>query len=121
MGIDFATLVLEPCFAVFSIPVTIDPIKSQPGAAQYAARGIFSSGSNNYLLADGAVVSDQKTTLGIKLADFTVPPMLRDHVIIDGMLLPLAMRFNGIATYWISDMPLDGQGGATLTLRLVGQ
>ena len=90
---------------IFGRVVEIDPHVSQPGAAPYQARGIFSSRPVQFQLQDGAILSDQQTTLGIRLEEFAVPPTNRDRVIIDGV------------TYWVGDTSLDGQGGATITLR----
>jgi len=107
--IDFSTLVLEPAMATFGRVVTIDPLDSQPGKPPYDARAVYSSRQIDVMSQDGAVLSDQQTTLGIRLADFEVPPKPRDKCTVD--------QVDG--TFIIDDQHFDGQGGATLTLRKV--
>lgn len=105
MPVDFSALVLAPAQAVFGRPITVDPLASQPGAAPYAARGIFSSRPIQVPGLDGTYTSDQETTLSIRLADYDVPPHARDLIIIDG------------TKYAAGDTHVDGQGGMTITLR----
>ena len=39
-GINFSTLVYEPCMDTFAVPVFFKPIVSMPGAPEYQGRGI---------------------------------------------------------------------------------
>jgi hypothetical protein len=119
MPVDFSALVLSPCMNTFAIAVMINPIKSQPLAAPYPARGVFSSDQTSVMLENGAVLSDQVTTLGIRRSDKRA----------DGtpMWVALPMRGDGCVTldaagvpvenFWVADIDADGQGGHMLSLR----
>ncbi|MBR1002701.1 hypothetical protein ABIF65_005975 [Bradyrhizobium japonicum] len=107
---DFSTLVLLPGMTTFAISVTVRPEVSQPGAADYAARGVFSSAPTDVQMQDGTVFSDQQTTLGIRMVEWAVLPVNGDRITIN----------EGVAagtTFWVADSSGDGQGGMTLTLR----
>lgn len=109
MGIDFSAAVLAPNMEVFAISVSIDPVKSQPGAQPYPARGIVTSRSMDVALENGEVVSSNQTTLGIRGIEYSVLPMRGDGCTInDG---PQA------GTYWIADITPDRQGKYDLLLR----
>src|SRR6266550_3194495 len=121
MAIDFSATVLAQCMATFARAVIIDPIKSQPGAQPYKAEGILASRTLQNVLADGAVVSDVTTTLGIRLADenpdgtpmFVRLPRRGDKItFLDLNSQPLV---DGL--FWVADSNADGQGGYTLVLR----
>lgn len=119
MPVDFSALVLAPNMGTFAIDVMIDPIKSQPLAPPYRARGILTSQQVNVVLENGAVLSDQQTTLGIRRAD--------KHADGTTMWVALPMRGDGCATldtagvpienFWIADIDADRQGGHKLQLR----
>jgi hypothetical protein len=111
MTVDFSRLVLNPAMLTFGRTVTIDPLWSQPGQPPYQARGVFSSDPFPIVGLDGQVLSDQKTTLGIRLADWggAPAPAPRDTITIS---------FEGqTATWYVSNCEEDGQGGSMLTLR----
>jgi len=113
MTINFSRLVLSPCMTTFARTVTIDPVSSQPGAPPYQARGIFSSDPFDIQALDGNIISDQKTELGIRLAEWAgMPsPCPRDKITI---------TTEGKSIVWfVSDNDEDGQGGMTLSLRYV--
>lgn len=113
MPVDFSRLVLRPAMTTFAIAVTVYPSRSQPAGVDseypdgrpYAARGVFATTPMDVQLEGDTIFSDQKTTLGIRLEEFEVPPMKDDRVVVKG------------ATYWIADVDVDGQGGADLLLR----
>lgn len=108
MPIDFDGLVLAPAMATFARWITVYPVKSQPLAPiAYVARGVFSSSQLDIEMQDGAVFSDQQTTLGIRKSEFAVLPIRGDR---------LVMNDTG-DTYWVSDSDEDGQGGIVLQLR----
>ncbi len=120
--IDFDALVLLPAMTTFAGPVTITPVKSQPGAAPYPARGSFASkpieialeGSDDYHRA-------QQLTLGIRLSEFAAqpaPPKQGDTMARTAGV-PLSSGTLPDGTFEIYDVELDGQGGAVLTLRKV--
>jgi hypothetical protein len=107
MAIDFDALVLAPLQGIFGIAVTINPVASQRGAAPYQSRGVFASRSLPIAVDDGAIVADQQTTLGIRLADYPAAPLANDRFTINGV------------TYEAIDVHADGQGGAEVGLRKV--
>ena len=104
MPVDFSSLVLGPCLATFARDVTVYPVASN-GVVSYRARGIFSSNPVDVVMQDGAIFSDVKTTLGIKLSEFEIPIVVGDRIEI------------GAVMYWTGDIDNDGQGGASITLR----
>jgi hypothetical protein len=104
--IDFDRLCLVPAEQTFGKPIVVTPIKSQPdNPAPYAARGIFSSQPLDVPMQDGSIFSDQQTSLGIRLAEYPIPPVRGDLV-----------EYNG-TTYWVLDTDEDGQGDCKLQLR----
>lgn len=108
MPVNFANLVLSPCMEVFARVLTVDPITSRPGELPYQARAIFTSVDLSVPSMDGVELSDVRTWIGIRLADFTgPPPAARDRVTLDGI------------RYDIQDVMADGQGGAKLRLRKI--
>ena len=114
MGVDFDALVLNPTVTTFGILVTFTPLVSQPLAASYDSRGVFSSTPLDVLMQDDTIFSDQQTSLGVRYRDFPVaPPAPGDLVTITD---PAHWAFG--KQYWIGDSDDDGQGGTTLLLRL---
>lgn len=110
--IDFAALALAPGITAFARPVSIRPVRSQPGAAPYHARGVWASRPVEIQTEDGRVLNSRVITLGIMLAEFTAAPKTRD--LID---VPAAGFYPAEGRHWIEDIDLDGQGGASLTLK----
>lgn len=110
--IDFDALVLKPAGDVFSIAVTYEPLVSQPGAPAFPVRGVYSSTALDVELQDGAIFSDQQTSLGVRLADFAAYPDEGDLVT---MMEPSHPTFG--RQYWVGDLDEDGQGGGMLMLR----
>ncbi len=104
--IDFASLVLAPAMAVFGQSVTIMPVVSQPGASPYPARGVYASKPIQIQIEGGGYHSTVQPTLGIRLADFAVPPMQGDTV-----------DLGTLGQFEIADVNPDGQGGADCPLR----
>jgi hypothetical protein len=112
--IDFDALVLGPCQDIFSRPVTVTPVVSQPAAATFAARGIWKAPTANVGLEDGAIMVSQDLVLGVRLADFPVAPVEGDHIEIDAYLsLPRV----GVCT--IDRVNDDGIGDAHLVLKKI--
>ena len=103
--IDFDATVLAASMTAFARPVTVTPVVSIPGAPAYAAQGVYRLKDAQIQLADGAWQSTNEPHLGIRLADFVVPPKQNDLVAFD------------VGTFVIFDIVLDGQGGADLNLR----
>jgi hypothetical protein len=112
--IDFDALVLAPCEEVFARPITVTPLVSQPGEPAYGARGIWSSKPVQVALENGALLSTKDLTLGIRLAEFTVPVKAGDQIEIDAHLsLPR------IGVCEIENTSDDGQGGRELALKII--
>jgi hypothetical protein len=57
MGIDFSSLVLAPAMATFAKPVLVTPLASQPNAAPYSARGIWTVQEHDDHRRDGNTFS----------------------------------------------------------------
>ena len=115
---NFQGLVLRPNMVVFAGPITLMPLVSQgTGAAPVIGRGIMTSNRSNFMLDDGAIFSDQTTTLGIRLIEWPIRPMKDDQILIDD---PAWDGLIEAGLYRISDITLDRQGGATLTIRDTG-
>jgi hypothetical protein len=121
MSTDLSALVLAPNLDIFAVDVTVDPVRSQPGALPFQARGIFKSEPYEIVLPDGSVIANVKTTLGIRGDDETPDgtpmwpalPQRGDGVrLLDKNSQPQIDGF-----YWVADRVGDGQGGHTLTLR----
>ena len=102
--IDFSALVLGPAMAVFGAPILFTPTASQPGIPAYPARGVFAV-KQVTVREEEIVFTDQQPTLGIKLADYPVPPKQRDSFVRAGV------------TWFVWDVQPDGQGGADLVLK----
>jgi len=115
MPIDFSALVLTPCMDTFARSIVVDPIASRPGEPPYQTRGIYSSTPFDVQTIEGSLFSDQKTIIGIRLADFIgPPPQSRDVVtVLGGFGMTTDRR------YFVDDVDEDGQGGAILTVRFI--
>lgn len=109
MGIDWSSVVLNPLMAVFSINYEVNPVSSRPGDPPYTARGVFTTTAVDVPLPQGGIMSDQQTTMGIRLADFDGPPPGPP-----GDLLTLESDGR---RFVVLDIDIDGQGGAKLALR----
>ena len=112
---DFSSLVLAPGLNTFARVCTFYPRVSQPdtvtdefpNGAPYLGRGVYSSRPIDVQMQDGTVFSDQESSLGIRLAEYPIPPDIGDRIKVDGA--------EGL--YWVGDVDTDGQGGATILLR----
>ena len=109
MAVDWDALVLAPSMAVFSDPIALTPTVSMPGALAYPARGIFAQRPTRWKTAEGGLLTTLETTLGIRLADFPVPPRQGDSLVRAGV------------TWFVWDVNADGQGGASLSIKLQRQ
>ena len=104
MAINFSALVLNAAQSTFGEAVTVSPIVSQPGAESYEARGIFSNPAVE-VPTDQGYVTTRSPMLGIRLSEFSVPPVMGDRVTVGGV------------TYQVHDRQDDGHGAADLILR----
>jgi len=107
MAIDFNSLVLGPSQAVFGREIEVRLAETRPGDPLYYGTGIYTSRSVDVPFADGTILSDQQTTLDLKVDEWTHLPARGDRV-----------RILDIDTeYWVADQCFDGQGGVRLPLR----
>jgi hypothetical protein len=103
--IDFSRLVLGPAMAVFAQPCIYNPFASQPGAAHFAARGVWTNRPVEIPTEQGGYISTNQPIFGIRVADFAAAPKQDDQLTTAGVL------------YDVVDTVFDGQGGADLWLR----
>lgn len=125
MGVDFSKLVLAPAMATFAKPVTVTPLASQPNAAPYPARGIWSVMSTNILGESGNVFSTVNLKFGIRFADYPIDiPAQGDYISSAASNLPLGYWQGQIdpttaIDFIIDNVTPDGQGGATIDVKRV--
>lgn len=117
--IDVGALCLGPSMATFARPITVTPVASDPGAPAYVgAEGIWDSRPVDIETEAGGLLSGQTHTLGIQAAAFVARgfpvPAQFDLVEIDAY-----MSLPRIGVCEISDVDDDGQGGLTLTLKIL--
>jgi hypothetical protein len=114
MGVDFATLDYLPNYDMFARPVVFTPVVSQPNAAAYEARGVFSTRTIDIAAEDGSIISDQQTILDILEMEFAVVPQQRDLVTI-----PADGSIPAVGDFEVTNTWTDGGGETTLTLRAI--
>lgn len=125
MSIDFSSLVLAPAMATFANPVLITPIVSQPNAAPYTARGIWSVYETTIIGEMNNAFSTVNLKIGIRWADFTAAtPVQGDWISTPAKNLPLGywegqIDPNANIDFIIDDVTPDGQGGAKLTVKRI--
>jgi hypothetical protein len=112
MPIDFSNEVYLVAFNTFGRPITVMPVASQPGAASFAAVGIFDSRETDVLTEDSSIFSDSKTILDIRMEDFSVEPMQGDLIGVSDMPGSRGGSFE------VSDVAGKGNAGGELTLTL---
>lgn len=114
MVTNFSTMVYLPAYDTFARAITVIPLASQPGELPYNARGIFDTTSLDVIAADNSIISEQRTILDIREAEFATPPKQHDQIEIpaDGDL-PEAGSFE------IVDVTRNGGGEMTLTLHKI--
>lgn len=110
--IDFAALALGPGIATFGRPVTVTPLASRPAKPPFPASGVWSVRNVDVALDHGGSMNTTTITLGIRLADWPVPPAKGMEI-----RVPAAGSYPDEGKVWIDDIDPDGQGGATLTLK----
>ncbi|MGY3278130.1 head-tail joining protein [Bradyrhizobium sp. S3.7.6] len=126
MGVDFSKLVLAPAMATFAKPVTVTPVVSQPNAAPYTARGIWTIQNTQILGESGNIYSTVNIKLGIRLADFpATAPGQGDKITTLASDLPLGLLDGALdptityIDFLLDDVTPDGQGGLSLSLKRV--
>lgn len=122
MAIDFSSLVLGPCMDSFAKEVSITPVKSQPTAAPYDARGVWTVDNINVMTENDTAFSTRTLKFGIKLDEFTVSPEQGDYLSIKAKDLPMgylrdALDPNAMVSFVVDNDQPDGQGGTVLILK----
>jgi hypothetical protein len=107
--IDWDTLVIGPCTAVFGETVLYQPL----GGVAYAVAGIFDEAYQEQFPIEGLTpgnVSNTRPMLGVQLSQFPAgqPPM-QDDV--------LTIVRTGQA-YWVNEVRVDSHGAARLLLNV---
>lgn len=111
--LDFDGIVLSALQNTFSRRITVQPVASQPGAASYDARGIYSTGPVDILTdVNATVISDQKTAVWIRASEYTIQPQIGDKVDVPAFLTAPA---EGL--FEIIDVDRHAPGKVILTLR----
>lgn len=113
--IDFDALVLAPCMNVFARPITVFPVRSQPAGSAYQARGSWHARPVDVIADEGQVISSETYTLGIREKEFSVPIVQGDRIEI-----PAYQTLARVGLFVVDDADVDGQGGTTLTLKMIG-
>lgn len=106
----------------FSKNVTIIPVKSQPMSGPYSSRGVWQVDNINVATDEGGTFSSRILKFGIKLNEFTIPPLQYDILSIMASDLPMGYFADALVPssnidFVINDIQPDGQGGATLMLK----
>jgi hypothetical protein len=112
MVFNFTDIVALPGQNMFGRQVVITPIVSQPTAGAYGNRGIYITSPVDVLTEAGIVFSDQKTMLKIRLAEYPVPPAVKDRVFI-----PAEANYPQVGDFEIQDTDVWADGVMMLTLR----
>lgn len=125
MGVDFSSLVLAPAMATFAKPVTVTPNASQPNAAPYTARGIWTVQNTSIIGESGNVFSTVNLKLGIRIADYPAAiPAQNDWISSAASDLPLGywqgqIDPTSVIDFLIDNVTPDGQGGIVLDVKRV--
>ena len=124
MSIDFSSLCLAPQMAVFGRPVTVTPLLSQPHAAPYPLKGIFTITSVDIPTEDGGFFSSVSLKFGLRMSDCPIPVLQGDWISTSVVNLPLGYWQGSIdptiiLDFMVNNMTPDGQGGATCVLKRV--
>lgn len=112
MSVPFSIELYKPTFDVFAVPITVTPFASQPNAPAYPARGIFNTYDIDVPALDGSLISEQRTILDIREAEFPVLPVQLDHVTI-----PADCNGVNLGEFEILSTSTNGGGMSTLQLR----
>src|ERR1700676_3509947 len=116
MSIDWDNLVLGPCMDQFALGrafpgettvVMFNPVKSQPGAPSYSGRCVWEVVQYTLVGENDAPMSTSTYKIGLRLSEFTVPPVQGDQVGINDDI------------YTLDAFEFDGQGGVRWVVKAV--
>lgn len=121
-AVDFSGLVLGPCMDAFSVPITVTPVQSQPMAGPYPARGSLHVDNIEVMAENGEPFATRVLKCGIKMDEFSNPPVQYDIITLNVSDLPMGYRrdvltVGSTADFTIDNPRPDGQGGMTLVLK----
>jgi hypothetical protein len=111
-GVNFSLLVYSPNFDMWAVPLTVNPVASQPSAGAYPGRGIYDSRSQMIVLDDNSIIQTQDTIVDILAAEFPIPPQQND-------IITIPKDCNGalLGDFQVTNSWNNGGGEITLTLR----
>lgn len=108
--IDWDKVVIGPVMGVFGEPVMFRPVVGAP----FPISGLFHEAYVSVDLAGGPGVTSVAPALGVRLAEFSTPPLQKDRVSIT------ATALHGGGTYAVKEVRPNGIGGALLMLNRMG-
>lgn len=114
MPVDFAAALYSHTQNQFGRPITVSPLKSQPGMPAYQGRGIYMSEADDVSAEESVVFSDQRTTLDVISVEFEVLPMKGDQINI-----PAVGGIPAAGLFEILDVDDNGGGESTFSLRKI--
>lgn len=112
MAINWSTQVYDPIFTALARPVEFNAVKSLPGNPVYTGRGIYSTVSIDVLGEDSTIISDARTILDIREAEFAVLPVQGDR-----LTIPANVGMPALGTFEVIDSNSNGGGEMTLFIR----
>lgn len=112
MAINWSTQVYDPIFTALARPVNFNAVKSAPGNPVYTGRGIYSTTSADFLGEDSTIISDTRTILDVREAEFSVVPVQGDR-----LSIPAHVGMPDLGTFEVIDSNTNGGGETTLFLR----
>ena len=108
MSINLDAEVLIVTMNTWAVPIIIKPLVSQPGVPAYASRGVWTVEPYTIIQENSQPLITSIFTVGLRLAELPIPPMVGDVVIING------------DSYWFDSQKYDGQGGVSWTVKAFG-
>lgn len=114
MAINTSTQVYDPVYNVWARPVTFTPVRSQPSEAAFGGRGIYGTQSIDVIGENNTIISDARTILDVRDAEFTVVPIQGDR-----LTIPAAVGMPALGSFEVIDTSNNGGGETTLFLRKI--
>lgn len=117
-------LALSAGLRAFARPITVTPQASQPARVEggvsipvgqpYEARAVWASRPIDVQTEQG-IMSSQEHKLGIRALDFEIPPAPGDLIEV-----PAYLFYPRIGLVEVEDGDDDGQGGTSLSVKVIG-
>ncbi len=102
--IDFDDLVLSVGQDIFAKDVLYAPEKSSPSITPFRARGVYAA-RPIFVEVEGGSLQTLEHKLSVRVGEFPAVPAQKDWLTMDGR------------DWLVSNVELDGQGAANLTLK----